>query len=185
MGNWILKIPEWKGAIIFDYETVFFIMVLAMMLSGLILCCEGYRYFQTLCTLVVGSILGMMGVQIGEITIQNIILKMSFFVIFAFFGTFVFYVFLIPVKSIFKKLSIWNVLCSKQYLFAAILGGGMVAVVLYQYVYRSLLTAWALFAILAITGALWGKRQAAERKPFYTYDDLYKMEPLPEEGEAV
>lgn len=185
MDKWILKVPEWKGAIIFDYETVFFIIVIAMIISGLVLCFMGYRYFQTLCTVVVGCILGFVGIQLGEAAVQNVVLKMSLFVMIAFMGTFLFYVILIPVKIGLRKLPFWEQICKKQYIFAAILGAGTVGIVAYQCVYRSLPAAIILFVGLTLTGAWWGKRQAAKRRPFYTYDDLYHREPLPEKGETL
>ena len=181
----ILKVPKWQGKILFDYETVSFLMVIALMLAGLVLCFMGYKYLQVLCILVLGCITGATGIWIGDRITSNPVIKMCFFVMFTFLGVCMFYFISILIAGMIKKLHIRYFISKWQYFIAAILGAGVVSTVTYLRVYRSTWVAVALFAGLTAAGTFWGKKQTAKRKPFYTYDDLYERSSSQEKGEEA
>ncbi len=185
MGEWILKMPDMEGGLTFNYELVSFVMVIAFILAGLVLCFMGYKYLQALCIVALGCFCGLVGIRVADTMTQNLILKMCFFVMFTFLGVCIFYFLSILIISVLKALHIKNALAKRMYLFAALLGAAVVGAVTYIKIYNGLYVALGLFAVLGITGSLWGKKKAAERKPFHTYDELYEMKPLPKEEESA
>lgn len=184
MNKWILRVPVWGGAIEFNYDTVSFLLVIVTLLAGLILCFMGYKYLQALCLVVLGCLMGIAGIWLTDGMTQNLVLKMCLFVIFTFLGVCLFYGLSILVVSVLKKLHIKEKCARYNYLFSSFFGAGIVGVVTFLYIYRGILAVSVLSVVLFISGALWGKKQAAKRKVFHTYDELYEQK-LPEgEGGA-
>ena len=182
MDKWILRVPMWEGTIEFTYDTVSFILVIVTLLAGLILCFMGYKYLQALCLVVLGCLMGIAGIRLTDGMTQNLVLKMCLFVIFTFLGVCLFYGFSIIVVSVLKILHIKEKCARYGYLFSAFFGAGIVGVVTYLYVYRNILAVSLLSVVLFVSGALWGKKQAAKRKVFHTYDELCELKPLEGEG---
>lgn len=182
MNNWILRIPAWEGELRFTYETVFFFMVIATLLAGLVLCFMGYKYLQMLFLLVLGCLMGIMGIRVTDGMTQNLVLKMCLFVIFTFLGICMLYALSTIAVTVLKKLHIKEKTDRYSYLISAFLGAGIVGVVTYLCVYRSILIVFPAFVVLFAAGTLWGKKQAAKRKVFHTYDELCERKPLAEEG---
>ena len=77
MGEWILKMPDMEGGLTFNYELVSFVMVIAFILAGLVLCFMGYKYLQALCIVALGCFCGLVGIRVADTMTQNLILKMS------------------------------------------------------------------------------------------------------------
>lgn len=184
MDKWILKVPMWSGKVEFTYDMVSFLLIIGTLLAGLILCFMGYKYLQALCLVVLGCLMGVVGIKLTDGMTQNLVLKMCLFVIFTFLGVCLFYGFSILVVSVLKILHIKEKCARYSYLFSAFFGAGIVGVVTFFYVYRSILVVSVLSAVFFVSGALWGKKQAAKRKVFHTYDELYAQKPLEREGGA-
>ena len=182
MEAFILNVPKWQGEITFSYGMVSFLIVIALLLVGLVLCFMGYKYLQTLCIVVLGCLSGATGIWIGDRMTDNPILKMCFFVMFTFLGVCLFNFISILIVSGMKKMQMQYKFSKWQYLISAILGAGLVSIVTYLRVYHSIPVAVALFVGLTAVSAFWGKKQALKRKIFYTYNDLYDREPLQEKG---
>lgn len=178
MEKRILKVPEWKGQIVFDYETVYFCLVIAFLLAGVILCFMGYKYMRTLCVAVLGCAAGVIGIRVGERLTQNQVLKMCLFVVSVYVSVAMIHVVSEALISAFRRLAVWEKLLKKQYIAAACLGAGVVAVTTYECVYRSPAIAAVLFVLLAVAGVLHGKKKSANRRIFYTYDDLCARKPV-------
>ncbi len=179
-----MKMPEWTGRIIFDYETVHLCLVIAFLLAGGILCFMGYKYMRTLCTAVLECAVGVIGIRVGERLTQNQVLKMCLFLVFIYMGAVVIHVASDVLLTAFRRWTDWEKLLKRQYAIAAFLGAGVAAGTIYGYVYRSPVIAALLFVLLSAAGAVHGKKRAADRKIFYTYDDLCARKPLCEEEDA-
>lgn len=177
-----MQVPRWNGAISFTYEVVTFFLVIALLAVGGMLCFFGYQYFFTLCMVILGCCCGMTGIWIADGMTQNRILQMCFFVMFTFLGTCLFYLVSIVIRSFLKKIHMRNTLKKNGYWIAAVLGAGIIGVVVYRNLYQRLWVAALLFAFFAGCGSLYGKKKAAERKPFYTYEDLLELSPLAGDG---
>ena len=178
MGKKILKIPEWTGKIHFNYETVHFCVVIALLLAGLLLCFVGYKYMQTFCVAVLGCIVGVIGINIGEKVTQREILKMCFFILFVLIGVAIIYETSKALLSVLRRWSGWEKVLKWQYVVTACLGAGVVVATIYRYVYSSFTVVTMLFLLLAAAGTLHGKKKAANKRIFYTYDDLCARKPI-------
>lgn len=71
-----------------------------------------------------------------------------------------------------------NTLFKKMYIVSPIAGGVVISGVVYFKIYHNIWVTVVLFLCLAIVGSLYGKSKTVVRKPFFTYDDLYRMQPL-------
>lgn len=177
MEHFILKVPEWNGRIVFDYETVMFVMAIAILLVGLLLCFWGYRYMQTLCIVTLACFTGIVGMQLAQKLTENAIVQMYGWILFTFICTCIFYYLSCRINSLLGKLHIREKLVSKTYLIAALLGATVVSVDVYFAIYCSPLVL-VLFIALAVLGILHGKRKKASQRVFYTYEELYQRKTL-------
>lgn len=183
MEHLILKVPEWRGSIVFDRETIMFLLVIAVFFAGISICFRGYQYFRVLCVAALGCLFGMAGIIIAQRVTSHHVVMMIFWVTFTFVCACISYYISGLVDSLFRKLHIREKLAAKQYLISALLGAAVVCVDVYAGIYRSPFVL-LLFALLAAAGGFYGRKKAAQRRPFHTYDDLCAIEPLAEEGAA-
>lgn len=181
MDDFILKLPNVEADNYFTYDVVMFILLWILLAAGILLCFWGYKYVQALVLLVLGSLCGVAGIMIADTMTQNAVLKMSFFVMFTFFGVCMLYLFSIILGVLLRKLGIREKLFKKIYLLTAILGGALTGGTVYLWIFRNVWVA-VLGVGLAVIGIIYGRKKAADRKPFYTYEDLYRMKPLEEGG---
>lgn len=180
MEDFILQVPQWQGEVRFDYTMVSFLLIWIVLFSAIMLCVWGYKYFQSMCLLVLGSLCGVVGIIAADTMTDNTVLKMIFFIMFVFFGICFFYFFSIILVWIFKLLRIEKSLCKLEYLFASLLGSILAGGTVYQKIYHNFWIVAGATLILAVLSILHGHKRTAQRKPFHTYDDLCKLKPLAE-----
>ena len=180
MEDFILQVPQWQGEMRFDYGIVSFLLIWIVLFSAIMLCIWGYKYFQSMCLLVIGSLCGVVGIIAADTMTDNTVLKMIFFIMFVFFGICFFYFFSIILVWIFKLLRIEKSLCKLEYLFASLLGSILAGGTVYQKIYHNFWIVSGATLILAVWSIVYGRKRAAQRKPFHTYDDLCKLKPLAE-----
>lgn len=180
MEHFILKVPEWNGRIVFDWETVIFVLVIAILLAGLLLCFWGYRYLRTLCIVTLACITGIVSMQMAQKLADNAVVRMYAWILFTFICTCIFYYISCYINSLLRKLHMREKLADKTYLIAALLGAAVVSVDTYFAIYCSPLVL-VLFVMLAVAGTLHGKKKKASQRVFYTYEELYQRKALAEE----
>lgn len=180
MNYFILEVPRWKGEIIFNYETVSFIMIWIVLLSSIMLCILGYKYFRSMCLLIIGSMCGVGANIITERITDNLVLKMILFVIIVFFSIYFFYFLSTLLGKKIKFLGKEKTLSRLRYLFSPIIGGIVAGITVYHKIYHNLWIVIGATFILCICSILNGRKRVAQQKPFYCYDDLCKLEPLTE-----
>lgn len=183
MESFILKVPVFNADNYFTYDVIMFLLLWLSLAAGILLCFWGYKYAQTLILLVLGCLCGIVGIRIGETMTDNTILKLSFFIMFTFFGVCMLYLISILVGKLVVKLKLRDKLFRIMHIITAILGGVFTGVLVYLQIFQDIWVAAAVCLVMAVSGSIYGKKRAAERKPFYTYDDLYRMEPLEEDKE--
>lgn len=133
-----------------------------------------------MCLLVLGSLCGVVGIIAADTMTENLVLKMIFFIMFVFFGICFFYFFSILLVWVFKLLRIEKGLCRMEYLFAALMGSILAGGTVYQKIYHNFWIVSGATLILAVWSIVHGRKRAAQRKPFHTYEDLCKLKPLTE-----
>lgn len=180
MKDFILQVPEWKGEMLFDYEIVSFFMIWVVLFCAIMLCVWGYKFFQTMCLLVLGSLCGVVGIFVAASKTDNLVLRLIFFVIFVFFGLGIFFFLSMMVVWLFKRLGIANRASKMKGILSAVIGSILVGITVYQKIYHNIWVVLGATFILGVWSILHGRKCAAEQKPFYTYDDLYKLKPLVE-----
>lgn len=183
MEDFILKVPVFETDNYFTYDVVMFLLLWLSLAAGILLCFWGYKYAQTLILLVLGCVCGIIGIRIGETMTANIILKMSFFIMFTFFGVCMLYLLSILLGVLLARLKLREKLFQALHIITAVLGGVLTGALIYLQIFHNIWAAGVIGVVMAVAGSIYGKKKAAERKPFYTYDDLYRMEPLEEETE--
>ena len=67
-----------------------------------------------------------------------------------------------------------------EYLFAALMGSILAGGTVYQKIYHNFWIVGGAALILAVWSIVHGRKRAAQRKPFHTYEDLCKLKPLTE-----
>lgn len=183
MSDFILQIPHADTENYFTYDIVMFILLWIFLAAAILLCFWGYKYVQTMTLLILGSLCGIAGITIAETMTENAVLKMSFFIMFTFFGVCMLYLLSILLGTLLRKLKLREKLLKKSYLFTAVLGAALTAGIIYFRIFRNIWAVAALGLFMAVTGIAYGRKKAALQKPFHTYEDLYRMKPL-KEGEA-
>lgn len=172
MERWVLNVPEWKGRIVFNYETIHICLIAALLVTGLALCFMGYKYLQLLCTVFLGICSGMILIRATETLTQNEILQMSIFITVLYVGMKLIHFLFKMLRKVLEKCRVWISLLKLQYMLAACMGAGIVSVVVYWSIYRSRVCALILAVVFAAAGTVHGRRQAEKRPAFHCYDDL-------------
>lgn len=183
MADFILQVPHAEADNYFTYDIIMFILLWIFLAAGILLCFWGYKYVQTMSLLLLGSLCGIAGITIAETMTKNAVLKMSFFIMFTFFGVCMLYLLSILLGALLRKLKIREKLLKKLYLFTAVFGAALTAGTVYLRIFRNVWAVAALGLLMAVAGIAYGTKKAALQKPFHTYEDLYRMKPL-KEGET-
>lgn len=182
MENFILNIPKLEGEITFSPEAITFTLVSIALVSGVLLCFWGYRYFQTIALVILGCICGFVGYRIGQRMTPNPVLQMCIFVMIMFLGVCMLYFLSILWVSFLGKIGAQTFLQRTLHIIAALSGALIVGIVTYTQVFANLIVTVCITVVLAIAGIGYGIRSMKAKRVFHTYDDLLKMKPLTEEN---
>ena len=181
MEDFILKIPKWEGEIVFSQELITLIVVIVALITGVLLCFWGYRYFKTIALILLGCICGIIGYRIGEGMTSNLVLQMCIFIMFTFLGVCIFYLLSMVWVWFLDKLKIRAFVQRTLHIIASLTGALLVGLITYFMVFQNVIVAVIIAGILAIAGVCYGIRNVKARRVFRTYDDLKKLEPLTED----
>ncbi len=181
MEDFILEIPKWEGEIVFSQELITLILVIIALITGVLLCFWGYRYFKTIALILVGCICGFIGYRIGEGMTSNLVLQMCIFVMFTFVGVCMLFFLSILWVWLLDKLKIRSFIQRTLHIIASLSGALMVGGITYFRVYQNLLVVVIIAGVLAIAGIWYGMRNVKARRVFRTYEDLRKLKPLTED----
>ena len=180
MEDFILVIPRWDEQFSFTYDVVAFVLLWLSIVTGLLLCFWGYKYGRAMFLFVLGCIVATLGLAIAENMTQNMVLKMYIFVMFTFVCVCVLYLLSRLLSTLLYKLQVLDRILNKMYIITAVAGGLVIGGAVYLRIYHHIWVAVVVSIGLAFVGSLYGKRKTAVQKPFLTYDDLYRMQPLKE-----
>lgn len=181
MQDFILKIPKWEGEIVFSQELITLILVIVALITGVLMCFWGYRYFKTIALVLIGCLCGIIGYKIGEGMTSNLVLQMCIFVMFSFLGVCLFYFLSMLWVWLLDKLKIRSFIQKALHIIASLAGALLVGGVTYFMVYQNAIVVIIITVILAVAGIWYGIRNVKARRVFRTYEDLLKLKPLTEE----
>lgn len=175
MDAFIFKLPQWEGKILFTYDAVSLLILLASMTAGVFICLWGYKYFQTLCLMLAASGFGYLAIGVFNKLPDNMILKMVFFVSVVFLGICIsFFAFKILIR-LFEKLRLIIFLRKNLYLFSTVIGATVIGTVVYYHIFKDVLTACLLFATFCGIGIVHQRKRKNTQIHFKTYDQLRQM----------
>lgn len=177
MEDFILRVPKWKGELGFDYGMVSFLLIWIVLFSAIMLCIWGYKYFQGMCFLTFESMCSVVGMIVAESMTDRPVLKMFFFIMFVFLGICLFCFISMICAWMLNRSGAGKVLCKMEYLFAALSGSVVAGITVYQKIYHNFRIVTCATLLLAAWSIWHGRRAAARRKPFYTYEDLCRLKP--------
>lgn len=181
MDRFILKIPEWKDGISFSGEWIAAILAVAVLAVGVLLSFWGYRYFETMILVFLGCMSAAAGYLISRRMTDRLILQMCMVVIFVFLLVCLFYFFSEVWNWFLRKLKLHTAWQKGIAKISPFLGAGIAGGVLYTRIFRSSAAAAALSVILCVAGSLYTRKKEKEKRIFYTYEDLIRLEPLEQE----
>lgn len=176
MEGFILQMPEWEEGITFSREWIVLILVAAVLAAGILLCFWGYRYFQTIILVLLGCGAIAAGYLISREMTDRLILQMCIVVMLAFLQICLFY-FLASIGSWllrrFRMQAAWQ---KCVYIVSPVLGAVIVGGVIYTQIYRSVAAACIPAAVIGAAGMGYSKKRSKQRRVFYTYEDLLRLE---------
>lgn len=178
MDKLLIKLPELSGDLLFSQNTLNFLLVLLLLVAGILLCFVGYNYLQAIILFAAGCFCGMIGIKIAVEMTTNLIIQMSFFVMFTFIGVCLLYLLSIIMATIMRQIKIQNFIFKKMYIFTAVIGGFIIGGLIYFRIYQDICVASVIALFMTITGSVYGKRKMATQRLFHTYADLCELEPL-------
>lgn len=182
MEHFILKVPTGEKTNYFTREIISFLLIWVILVTGLLICIWGYKYFQTLTVLILGCISGYVGIQLTDYLTDWPVMKMVFFVMFTFLGTCFFYGVSIVIDSLLKFFKIKKGICNKMYVLTSILGAVIASLIIYTQIYDSWQVNVTVFLMLSVFGSIYQKKKQKLRPQFHSYEDIFKMEILNNEG---
>ena len=181
MEHYILKLPAGSIKNYFTKDIVVFLIAIIVLLVGIILCFKGYKYFQTLITLILGCFSGYIGIELTDYLSANPIIKMIFFVIFTFIGSCLFYFLTVLIGFLLKKIHLEKNISNQMYIITSILGAMIIVFIVYTEIYNGWGLNLILFLFFTVTGIIYQKKKKAIQVDFHNYEDIINMKPLADE----
>ncbi len=175
MNEFIINIPRWEGQILFTYETVSFILLIVFIISGIMMCAWGYKYFHALCLIYTICWSGYAGISKADGLTDNMLLMMVFFVIFVFFGVCAAVFLFKAAEQIFMVASISKLWRKISCFVTPILGASSLSIAVYLRVYRNIPAAVIIFAVFFLAGFLHQRKSKEKQIRFKTYGQLVRM----------
>ncbi len=169
-------LPVFQTEMYFTQDVVMFLLTILAILTGLLLCFQGYRYFFTLILLAGGCLSGAAGIFLLEDRIGNPVLKLFLFVSFVFLGECVLFAVSSILSAIIKKPGLRSAVRFMVSILAPALGAALVFAVVYFRIYHDPMIDLTIAGVLFLLGLIHQKRAKRLGRDFHTYDELYAME---------
>lgn len=179
MENFILKVPEWQGELVFSEEVIVFVLTVFLMAVGILLCIRGYKYFQTFCFMGLCGMMCYFAYKTAERMTGNRVIQMTLTVTLTFVGLCITYFASILMNYMLEKIRIRQGLVKQRFLFASVAGGAVIGFTIYYGIYHNRRTAVLTGTAAGLLGILAQYKNRKKQIRFRTYNDLMKMK-LPE-----
>lgn len=175
MTKWIFCLPDISNGLVFNEETVAFILLILTLVLSLWMTFKGYSVLKTFLLILMALWLGFLGVTVCALFTGEAVFKLVFFVIFLFLGMCMAF-FLNTILNYLLRLLGGLLWCeSHSYLLSAPLGAGLLCGCVWLRIFRDTLVCAVLFVILAAAGLLYQHRHRHEIVHAHTYDDIVRM----------
>lgn len=182
--QWILKVPNVSDGVLFTYDVIEFLFLIAGLILSVLVCMYGYQMLRP--ALMIGAcfVFGLLGFRVSDRLTSILTVKLVFFVCFIFIGLVLLQIVLTLLEIPIKKLKLNRLFLKNQFWIMALLGAGVFGLLVFFRVFRNLFAVILISLILAAAGGVVQYRKKENERPAHTYDDLLEMprRPVPEEG---
>lgn len=175
MGTWIFTLPHWDPLDFFTKDIWFFLLTIAAIIGGVMICFLGYKYLFTLVLLILGCASGFLGMYLMGDRIKNPILLMFLFVMWIFLGELLFYSISQLIGKLLKERHIHRAAKNFMVLISPVIGATVLFLALFLRVYNGILIDLGIAVAVLILGAIYQKAAKVNLREFKTYDDLVAM----------
>lgn len=175
LDKYILNVPEWQGELLFTREVLVFVGIIVLMLTGILFCFWGYKYFSTVLFLGIGAVVCYASFLLIEPMTANSVVRMFLTVSLTFLGICLVYFLDIILSYFLDKLRLKNVLGKNIYLLAAPLGAAIIGLTIYWFIWRGLAVAVVTAVVCGITGLVFQHHNKKKAVRFRCYNDLLQM----------
>lgn len=182
--QWILEVPKISDGVLFTYEVIVFLFLIAGLILSVLVCMYGYKMLRIAFIIGASFLFGLLGFRVSGRLTSMLTMKLVFFVCFIFIGLVLLQMALMLLGIPVKKLKLDRLFLKNQFWITALLGAGAFGLLVFSRVFRNLLAVILLSLILAAAGGAVQYRKKERERPAHIYDDLLKMprRPAPEEG---
>lgn len=184
MENFILKIPEWQGELVFSRDLLILIATILLAVIGMMFCFWGYKYFQTVVLMLLSCGVYGLGYLISERMTQNLVLRLFISTLIAFMGVCLLYFASTLVRFMVDRSRAKNFLLKCMIPFSVLAGGVLLAADIYFGIYRSAPVAGVIAVAFGGIGMAVQYKNRKKQVRFRTYDDLLKLQPIESEEET-
>ena len=175
LDKYILNVPEWQGELLFTREVLVFVGIIVLMLTGILFCFWGYKYFSTVLFLGIGAVVCYASFLLIEPMTANSVVRMFLTVSLTFLGICLVYFLDIILSYFLDKLRLKNVLGKNIYLLAAPLGAAIIGLTIYWFIWRGLAVAAVTAVVCGIAGLVFQHHNKKKAVRFRCYNDLLQM----------
>ncbi len=180
----MLKVPEWKGELLFSKEVVVFLGVILLMLVGTLFCFWGYKYFRTILFLGIGIAACYCSYLLVEPMTASLVIRMFLTVSLTFLGVCFAYFLDIIFGYLLDRFRVRGALGKRTYLIAAPLGAAILGLTVYYFIWRDAVVALVIALCCLVPGLIFQHHKKKTMVRFRCYNDLLrlrrpKLEPVP------
>lgn len=175
MEKWIFCPPDFSNGLVFNEETVAFVLLLVTAAMCLWMTFKGYQVMKTLLLILAALWLGFLGIKLCAFFTGEAVFKLVFFVTFLFLGICLVFFLNTVLNYLLRRLGVLFWCESHSYLLSAPLGAGLLCGCVWLRVFQHTPVCILSFVILTAAGLLYQHRHRHEVVHAHTYDDIVRM----------
>ena len=173
----VFKLLEINTSNLFTTEILHFIFLIVGIIFGILLCFVGYKMFGLMIMAVEGLATGYVGLYAAVRMTDVPVLQMFVTVMIMFVLVCGFYFGYMILSKSFGMLPNSTRAARHAHIITPLLGGALLGMECYFFIFRYLPAALAISAAFAILGILIQKNKTETKRTFHTYEDLIRRSP--------
>lgn len=185
MGKWIISLPDFSNGLVFNEETVGFVLLILTLALSLWMTFKGYQVMKGLLLVLMALWLGFLGIRICAFLSEQALFKLVFFVTFLFLGMCMAFFFNTILHFLLQRMGVLPWCEGHSYLLSAPLGAGLFCGGVWLKIFRHTPVCALAFVILSAAGLLVQHRHRHEVVHAHTYDDIVRRKRPDLAGEAA
>lgn len=178
MQDFILQIPEWQDELTFSREWIILIAVIFLVVTGVMFCFLGYKYFQTVVLMALSCGAYYLGCLISEMLTPNPVLQLFIATMLAFLEICLLYFAVTFVSFMINRSGVKNFLIKCMIPFSAVAGGMILLLDIYFGIWHNIIAAGMIAMGMSVTGLAVQYKKRKKQIQFRTYGDLLKLQPM-------